>query len=174
MKKLIIGVLIFACCVLIPSQASYAHVLITDETKTKGAILHIIPDDDPIAGEESTLYFDTQNQLSESDSSVKLVIKNNAMEEQAIEMKVDGSLATANYTFPSQGIYNLTFTIKSNNQSYVFNQTQRVSRGISNSPLSKPTYAWAEILLIASGMSFAVLGIIFINRRNDIAKHSTF
>jgi methionine-rich copper-binding protein CopC len=173
MKKLITGILLIACCVIVPSQTSFAHVLITDEMKTKGAILHIIPDDDPVAGEQSTLYFDTQDQLSNTKSTVELTIQSESIEDQKMNMKVDGSLATATYTFPTQGVYNLTFTVSSGEQSSIFKQSQRVSRGVSTSPLEKPTYPWAEILVLASGIGFAVLAIIAFNRRKDIAKHST-
>jgi len=172
MKKIIIGILMVACGVLISSQSTFAHVLVTDETKTKGAILHIIPDDDPVAGEEATLYFDTQEQLS--DAKVELTIENAFGDATKVETSKDGSLVTAKYTFPVQGVYSVAFTLVSDDARYVFNQSQRVSRGLSTSTLTQPSYAWAEVLLLASGICFAVLIIIATNRRKDIAKHSTF
>ena len=151
-----------------------AHVLITDETKTKGAILHIIPDDDPVAGEESTLYFDTQDQLSDAKNAVKISIKDSSGNENVVGAKVDRTLATANYTFPEQGVYELAFTVTVNGKSYIFQQSQRVSRGVSNSALNSSTHGWAEISLITSGVGAALLIVVAINKRKDIAKHSTF
>jgi len=174
MKKLLIGIALGICCVFIPAQSSSAHVLITDETKSKGAILHIIPDDDPIAGEESTLYFDTQEQLSDSGNMVNFSVKNGSDETQNVETKLEGSLATARYTFPTQGIYTLVFTVTASGNTYTFTQTQRVSRGVSTNALEKTTYGWAEVLIITSSVGFALLIILAINRREAIAKHSTF
>ena len=172
MKKVILGILMVAGSVLISSQATFAHVLVTDDTKTKGAILHIIPDDDPVAGEEATLYFDTQEQLS--DARVELMIENTSGDATKVETSKDGSLVTAKYTFAVQGAYSVTFTVISDDARYVFTQSQRVSRGVSTSTLARPSYAWAEVLLLASGICFAVLIIIALNRRKDIARHSTF
>ena len=153
-------------------QPVSAHVLITDQTTTKGAILHVMPDDDPIAGQDTVFYFDTQNQLAAQGSNVKLDILDENGSSKEVEAKVDGSLATATYIFPTQGIYKLTFTVNSNGQTYIFEQSQRVSRGVSASALSKPTYAWAEMLLVTCFVLFALLVVMFINRRKDIATQS--
>lgn len=170
MKKLIFAVFLFLC-VIVPKSLASAHVLITDETNTKGAILHIIPDDDPVAGEQATLYFDMQNQLSGEDS-VMLTIYNSASEKAEIETKTDGSLVTANFTFPSQGVYEIEYVVSTSRETYIFKQTQRVSRGISGATAGKQTYAWAEMLLVASVISFAFLMIVAFNRRKDITRQS--
>lgn len=46
------------------SQKAYAHVLVSDESNTVGAVLHITPDDDPIAGESAHIFFDVQDKNS--------------------------------------------------------------------------------------------------------------
>ncbi len=171
MMKLIIA-LLTPLYLFIPINSASAHVLITDETNTKGAILHIIPDDDPIAGEQATLYFDAQNQLIQADSSVTLTIKDENGNEKEVETKIDDSLVTANFTFPEQGVYNVTYAVVSNGNTHVFNQSQRVSRGLANTDQVGQTYAWAESLLVASGISFAFLFIVAFNRRKDIARQS--
>src|SRR5690606_41986940 len=66
-------------------------------TGTKGAIVHIIPDDDPIAGQESELYFDMQDKLP-TGSSVVLNIQDNNGGTKQVSTKIDGSLATSKYT----------------------------------------------------------------------------
>ncbi len=158
----------------IPSKGVFAHVLITDETKTKGAVLHIIPDDDPVAGEEAALYLDTQEKLSDAGNSVTLSITEASGNQENVETKVDGTLATANYTFPTQGVYDLQFTVVSAGNTYIFKQSQRISNGITDNPLNRQTYVWAEILLITSGIGFALLVIMAINHRRELAKSSIF
>lgn len=173
MRKMLLCLLALAACFAITPTAS-AHVLITDTTKAQGAILHIIPDDDPIAGQKATLYFDAQNQVVQKDSTVAVAIKDAGGQQDEVEARIDGSLVTADYTFPAQGAYELTFTIKTDSKTYAFTQSQRVSRGVAASALDKPTYPWAEMLLLASGISLVLLGVMAFNRRKGIAKQSTF
>ena len=173
MKKLVFSIIV-AACLIAPSQAASAHVLITDETKTSGAVLHIIPDDDPFAGEEATFYLDTQYQLTAPSASVELIVTDASGVEQKVQTELEGTLATADFVFPVQGVYDLKFTVTTEGKTYVFKQSQRVSRGVSNSPLEQPRYAWAEILVIASAIGFALLVIAFITHKKGLAKHSTF
>lgn len=160
--------------ILSPINAVSAHVLITDQTKTKGAILHIIPDDDPVAGEESEFYFDMQSQMSESIDSVEFSIIDSEGNKNIVKTEISGTLVTAKYVFPTQGVYGLTFKVKANGETFIFSESQRVSRGVISGATDKQSYEWAEIMLIVSIVGFAVLGIIILNRRKEIAKQSTF
>lgn len=173
MKKLAVIAGLLAS-IIMPVQPVFAHVLITDGTKTKGAILHIVPDDDPIAGQQATLYFDAQDRFMASDSSIQLSIRDAAGNEKIVKTKLDGALVTATYTFPAQGVYNLAFTVTSNGKTYVFSHVQRVSRGATASAVDRPVHTWAEALLFVSGVGFALLAIVAYNKRKDIAKQSTF
>lgn len=172
--KILMYILLLLAVGLVFSNNASAHVLITDETKTKGAVLHIIPGDDPIAGEESTLYFDMQAELVNANNSVKLFIKDYSGSEQLVETKTDGTLVTAEYVFPTQGVYEIKFIVAANTTEYIFTQSQRVSRGEASGVLNPATYIWAEILLVSSGVGGALLAVTAINRRKDIAKHSSF
>jgi methionine-rich copper-binding protein CopC len=173
MKYLFVTMLLFVCS-LMPTQSASAHVLVTDESRTKGAVLHIIPDDDPAAGEEATLYFDTQEQLLNSESSITLVITDSKGKEMTVETNTNDSLVTAKYVFPVQGMYLISYHVQSKGTTYVFRQSQRVARGISDGALNRPTYAWAEIMLVASGVGFGLLIVTAFNRRKSIAQRSTF
>jgi hypothetical protein len=148
--------------------------LITDTTKTKGAILHIIPDDDPVAGEEAEFYFDMQSQLAEKIDSVELVISDLEGNKINIETEMSESLVTAKYTFPTQGAYEVTYLVKSDGQTYTFTESQRVSRGVSLSTEATKDYEWAKASLVFCVVSFLVLTIVFVNRFKDITTHSTF
>lgn len=167
MKKLTIAALVL--CIALAQPAS-AHVLITDRSNTRGAILHLTPDDDPVAGQEATLYFDTQTQTN----AVSVSIQNKDGEVSSKTMGLDGTLATTQYVFPAQGVYRLTFTAKSDNRDYTFTQNQRITRGKTASALDKPTYTWAEITLIICGILFLLLLFTVWDRRKDIARQSKF
>lgn len=169
----VITVLATAMALLLFQPVS-AHVLVTDTTKSKGAIIHIIPDDDPIAGQASTLYFDMQDQLAKAtDVSVQLVVTDSDGTRATVPMKVSGSLAYAEYTFPAQGVYQLRFAAATGDKTYVFEHSQRVSRGTLKSALDQPSYPWAEMLSIGSGVGIVVTAIVAFNRRRLIAKQST-
>lgn len=167
MKKVWLASIVVA---LLFSPPTYAHVLITDQTSQKGGVLHIIPDDDPVAGEEAMLYFDIQSRAASS-SQVALHIQGGGVDE-SLPMTSDGKLATARYTFPTQGVYDLRFTVKEDGSEYQFNHSQRVSRGVVGNADSRPRYAWAEIVLLGSGTLLIVLSGVAFNRRGSIKKNS--
>jgi len=172
MKKILLALILIAAC-LVPATNAFAHVLVMDETNTHGAVLHIIPDDDPIAGQPSDLYFDMQDALA-NDASVSLSVKSADGTSDGIEVNRNGSLVTAEYTFPTQGVYELTYTVASEGKEYVFKQTQRVSRGVASGIATQQTHAWAQGLLVTSLFGLAVVAILAFNRRKEIAKQSTF
>lgn len=169
-----IATLFSVLLVVLMSQTSSAHVLLMDESNTSGAILHIMPDDDPIAGELSDMYFDRQGAAGTDKASVSLSISNGSGEVQRVQLETTGSLSTGEYTFPAQGVYELTFTVQAGENEYTYTQTQRVSRGIASASSETPKYYWAEALLVGTAVAFLVLVIIALNRRGEIARHSTF
>lgn len=173
MKRALIAIAVLVSSLL--GQAASAHVLVTDDTKAKGAILHIIPDDDPVAGESATLFFDTQDKLlNGNNTKVTLTVRQPDEEKKSLAMTVAGTLATVDYVFPVQGVYNLTFLAESNDKSYTFEWSQRVSRGVMGSALDVPRYTWAEMLVVSACVGLILLVIIAFNRRKVIAKQSVF
>lgn len=175
MKKVSLLLLLgFLSVLLLPAHSAYAHVLIRDTAGNRGAILHIIPDDDPIAGKKATLFFDMQNDTKKISKVTLGITQEGSNETVPIKAKLDGSLATANFTFPSQGVYLLKYEVKATDETYTFEQSTRIARGVIVGSLDKPRYAWAEALLIGCGVAFGVLVILAFNRRSEIAKQSTF
>lgn len=169
-QALFVAVLV---CLFIQTTPASAHVLITDSTSSRGAILHIIPDDNPIAGQESILYFDTQQGLIQSDQTTALlVITDRAGRTTTVAPSIDGSLLTAKYTFPIQGVYRLSYTIITKETKHTFEQSQRVSRGTQGSVLDTPSHVWAEMLLVASTTGIIVTIATGIRRRKAIAEQS--
>lgn len=159
--------IVLAVALLFSAGSASAHVLIKDKSGTKGAILHIQPDDDPIAGEPATLYFDMQNKNA---NTVQLTIANDNTKEVTTlkPAKTKGSLVTLTYTFPAQGIYTLTFATTSGSETHTFKTHQRVSRGVASGSITK-SYVWAEALLLGSGVATIILATTFVRERRAIS-----
>ncbi|MEO5949955.1 MAG: hypothetical protein ABIQ04_00750 [Candidatus Saccharimonadales bacterium] len=172
-KMILISLLLFVGLSTVLSKPVFAHVLISDDTKTVGAVLHVVPDDDPIAGQQANLYFDIQTKKL-NEKNTKLTITNLTTDEKAvIPIQVDNSSVNANYIFPVQGTYQLTL-MASSDKVYTFNYSQRISRGATGSALDRPTYPLATIALIFSATLLLFLLIIMFNHRKEINTHSSF
>lgn len=162
---------IFIAILASPSVVS-AHVLITDDSQSHGAVLHIMPDDDPVAGEQSTIFFDTQGDiLSRNGSTITGYVQQAGGAQELINIKTDGALATATVVFPEQGTYTLGFTVTlaEDNESYTFTKVQRVTRGLAGAANTQARHAWAETLAIGSASALVALGIVAFNRRKLIS-----
>lgn len=169
-----IAFLFSAAAVVLMANVAAAHVLITDESRSKGAIVHIVPDDDPIAGERAIIYLDIQSVVVKEDASASMRVVSTDGVEQTVAMKAEVGLFTAPFVFPTQGVYELTFDVSLGNGVYTFLLSQRVSRGVMGSALDTQEHTWAESLLVGAGIGVAMVGIFVFNRRKAIAKQSTF
>lgn len=172
MRRLL-GLLAVAWLAVQPAGMAQAHVVITDQTHQLGGILHVSPDDDPVAGQSSNLFFDLQSSFSGQTPSAKLEITDDRFRQANVPAVVVGSTVSSDYTFPSQGVYLVRLTLTSGAQSYVFDYSQRVSRGTAGSPLDQPVYGWAQALLIFGAAGLAVVAIVVYNRWAAIRKQST-
>lgn len=173
MRFLIAAVFATLLSALVASQ-TYAHVLITDSTHGKGAVLHINPDDDPIAGEESSFLLNTQD-FGVSEGKIQLFITNIATnEKRQVVAPIVGTMAKLDYTFPTRGVYNLEFAVQGASTQYIFSYDLRVDRGLNLNSAQDVYYQWADILVISSTIGIVVILIVAFNRRRDIAKQSMF
>ncbi len=148
-----------------------AHVLLTDSKNRVGAILHVSPDDDPIAGQPSRIFYDIQSNLSGvSEKTVLLTVTDETNQTTAVPVTVKGSYVSTDYTFTNQGAYQLELTVPTQESELVFTTTQRVSRGQSN---DQPDTAqgWAKTIVISSIGAICIFGIVAFNHRKNIAAH---
>lgn len=167
--KYIVAVLVVLVAGFVFSQHASAHVVVNSTDKDSSAILHIIPDDDPIAGEVANLMFDTQDGFLIDSSEISLVIRDTSKQsEVTVPIRQDGSLVSADYTFPTQGTYLIKYTVTTDGNTQVFEQDMRVSRGTQGSNQVVQTYPWAEGLLFAVAVLFLVLVVIGWNKRHEI------
>jgi hypothetical protein len=145
-----------------------AHVVVSDISSSQTAVLHIMPDDDPIAGETSIVYFDLQSTNNGNARSVELLVERDSFREKVV-MDVKDSLATGSTVFPEQGVYKLVFQVTYADSKATYAVTQRVTRGVAGDSANSPQHTWAEAVLIVSGLSLLSLGVIAWNRRSFIA-----
>ncbi len=163
------------CIVAMQGSTVSAHVLVMDEEKSAGAILHVIPDDDPVAGKKSTLFFDIQDKIVANGSAVTLTITPQyGGEREFVKTTIAGSLVTAEYIFPSQGVYEIRYTVKTDSDYYVFVDSMRISRGVALAKFDESRHIWAEAILLACAVAAVLCMIIAWNRRDAIVAQSKF
>lgn len=171
-KKLLIIPLLGALLLLAP-QAAKAHTVLRDSISGTGAVLHITPDDDPIAGEQSSMFFGIQGtSLMHGQTTAQVTITDDKGQATSATSRVAESGVAADFTFPRQGLYTLALSVEQNGKKlYSFSQSQRVSRGLSNSaPVRAPV--WAEAGLVASTVLGTGTIISMFIRRKIIANYS--
>lgn len=173
MKKLLVILVLFTLAFM-PVTAA-AHVLITDSTGGYGAVLHIMPGDDPIAGETAQLFFDIKGEdFQVADYIFTLIVRGDDGIETAVQTsRVGETSVRAEVIFPQRGVYSLNLKGQARAIDYEisFATTQRVSRGNGDNTAGTVRYAWAEAGLVSAITGGLAILIVCINRRADIAAY---
>lgn len=110
-SKILISFLGIIYFLSFPSQITYAHVLKT--SGSVGAVVHVSPEDDPIAGEPTDFFFefkDKEGKFKPDNCDCKVVILKSGQEAYSsplFQNNADPSLTNASfsYTFPEKDIY---------------------------------------------------------------------
>ncbi len=104
-------VLVVALILLMPSSV-YAHILATD--KSIGAVLHVNPNDEPIANRVATFVFefkDRNNKFQSTDCDCSFAIKNNGKTIYSQPLFQDDTTtdnhAAISYTFATPDVYQI-------------------------------------------------------------------
>lgn len=155
--------------VLVCSSAAQAHVLVTDESNKAGVILHITPDDNPVAGQQSTLFFDIQNMtLTASDYEVTLEITDAEGRVVGVSPTIRDGSVSAEYVFPAQGTYDITLTATPDDhhdRPLVFTQAQQVAAGNeSDKVVPGNGVTWAYAGLAVAGVGAAAAMVVWFSR----------
>lgn len=171
MKRVLIVILAMTLAIL-PAQQVFAHVLGEDESGKRGALLHIMPDDNPTVGQEATIYFDLQGFDDETIQSVSVDVKNGDVLVKTLAATLDGTTASVDYIFDSAGTYELHVTVRTNDDVDSFSFQQIVSGRQASLTAQLASYWWAIALLVVCSIGIGVLIVLFIIKRKDIAKRS--
>lgn len=170
MRRIISGIaaVMVAGFLLLPTMTAYAHVTVSDD-QGKGGVLHFDPDDNPKAGEVTTIYFDLEG-IDHALEKATLDIRLGSAHLATVPLAVDSSELTSTYTFPEAGTYRLTFTVESGGENSVFDYERDVTGDSSETfLLSRP---WALALLMGASAGLGVLVVVFVVRRAQIADQS--
>ena len=173
--RVVCALLCVVAVAMLQNAAAHAHVLITDETNTMGAVLHITPDDDPIAGSSSHIFFDIQDeQYQDASYQASLAI----VDQQGgnrfdVDTSVSGSYVSARHTFATQGVYKLELTVRRGDVSEIFTVNQRVSRGtLGDETPPAVRHGWAEALIVVSATGAGVLAVVWLSRLRRVIESS--
>jgi hypothetical protein len=120
MKKIFSFLLLFLTITSIVTPLAQAHVLVVD--KNIGAVMHVDPDDAPVAREQSSFFFefkDTQNKFDPKNCNCTFsIIENGKMiyTQPLFQNSDKPSLSNASvfYTFPQEDVYQINVTGKPN------------------------------------------------------------
>ncbi len=152
-----------------------AHILATDGSI--GAVLHIDPEDDPIAGESATLYFefkDKNGQFKPEDCTcITLILENG--KEVARQNLVNNSIS---YAFPQKDVYQVKVTgLPDGNgsfQPFTLSYDIRVARESvaqpNNTAVSQQTSVLPAVII---GSILSALGVIFTIRQGRRKRQET-
>lgn len=175
MRRLLSVMLLSLWLILLLPGSAAAHVFFADQTGEHGVIMHLQPDDDPIAGQSTTMYFDIKSTVIDTDTyNFNVYIIDQADTKRLAVNTITGPHSFSSvYTFPVQAAYMIRLEATPVGQaeaSFVFLQPQRVTRGTAKSALDEPRHAWAEFSLIAAGCGTVVLILVVVSRRRAIAR----
>lgn len=180
MKKTIY--LLLASCFLILASPVSAHVL--ESNGSIGAVMHISPDDDPVAGQPSGFFFEFKDKdgkfkPKDCECVVSILQGNTEMfSQQLFQNSTDPSLENASftYTFPEKNVYTVKIVGKPNSsdafQPFTLKYDIRVSREATidqqNSPNDDSFVEWFKGHTLHLIAAFMVLGIVIVGSIKQI------
>ncbi len=174
--NIIFGIIVVLFCVVFPVSA---HILKTDGSI--GAVVHITPDDDPVAGENSQFFFDfkdTNGTFKTDQCNCKVTILKSDVEIFSQSLSQSSNEASANsavfmYTFPERGLYIVKLTgqplLDNTFKPFTLTYNIRVDReaGTTTATASAATPSRPFILYTVFGIAFLIfLVTIIITRTN--------
>lgn len=179
MRKILFSsfLLVLSSVVFVPLAS--AHVLMTD--KNIGAVLHIDPDDAPIAGQQSSFFFefkDATNKFNPSDCQCTFSITEQGKEiysQPLFQNTTKPSLTNASvfYTFPQQDVYQIAVVGQPNTsgefQSFKLTYNIRVDQGTDVSHNEQPNTSKPPVYLWVGFFVILVLfaGFVIYNHKKD-------
>lgn len=153
MRKTLIGLL--ALALIAPALAS-AHTLKT--SGDVGVLLHIDPDDDPVAGQPAALYVSVTDKASGAACGCALAVLDGSSTVYAAPLAGQG--ASVPLTFPHAGIYQIVVTgAGAPMPAFSVTFDQRVEAAAESSGPPLPLYAAAGaliLLILVVGMGFFI------------------
>jgi hypothetical protein len=176
MKKLFL--ILFFLLITLPPRSAEAHVLQTDHSI--GAVLHISPDDDPKAGEQSGFFFefkDKENKFKPENCNCTFTILSQGKElfsQPLFQDNSDPNLSNASlfYTFSNPDIYQIRVTGKPstpgafNEFTLIYDVRVEVKDGKNYQNSSKPNWFTEHLPhIFGVGIGIIVLAGVIIKQK---------
>lgn len=148
-----------------------AHVLRSDGTV--GAVMHVTPEDDPIAGEPSDFYFefkDTASRFSPEACNCVITIKKAGEEVYSQPLFINNSNpnlqnASFSYTFPEKNVYTVEISGKPKTNdsftSFTLTYDLRVEREKTPEESQNTESFWDRYGIVVVAMVIAILAVGF-------------
>lgn len=169
--KILLASLLFL--LFISTSKVSAHVLMKDSSAGIGAIVHINPDDDPVAGSQTQMYIDIQDEAARFKipiESYQVSIQRPDGARERPQANVAGSVLDVKYVFPTKGLYRIELTSPTSQaRSVSMSYAVRVSRGVGQKS-DKDTHSWTQYVLpVSSALLVVTLVYGFSNRKKILA-----
>ena len=119
--RLAVGLLLLG--VLATPATVTAHDFLPDDTRHVEILLHIDPDDTPVAGKQSTLHYDL-DVLTPTAAEVQATIGGKTTQ---LKPQLTAHMVMAQYTFPKGGTYQLVLHLTTGGKTYIFRHDQVVA-----------------------------------------------
>lgn len=175
MKVILKNLLLTGVLLLSLPFVSSAHVLKHDSSV--GAIMHISPDDDPIIGQISTVYFDIKDKdnkfTPEKCFCAFKVLKDDAEVYSQLLFQNSNLKAEADYTFTEKGDYTIELDGDPKNEEdfdeFDFKFPVHVEREIK--PVPKVNHFWHYILIGGAALvALSMIGYDFVKNKDYYTK----
>lgn len=170
---------VVAALLLSFGRPAQAHVLIPDNTEKIGAILHLSPDDDPVARKLTGIHFEVQASIDLKKSAANMVVESgDGGIKETIPAVTDGTAVFAQVVFPLPGLYYVTLVIDppgsnpASSQPRTFRTAVQVTRIANGTKVTPHVPEWAKVGLVLTQWLMAALVLIIIGRRKRIIKQS--
>ena len=156
---------LLAVCLLSNYQPASAHGLVQDSTGKVDAILHVVPDDNPVAGELTVLHYEVEPSVSMIGSTATLTITNSEGLQDEINVTTGNRAAVISYTFPAAGSYGLKLLVMTSG-SKTLNFSSQVE--VNSAKAAEPTTSTAAIIWLSTSTAVLVTLLIayFLRRKN--------
>lgn len=181
MKKFLLTISLLIFLLSANWNAASAHVLQTD--RTIGAVMHIDPNDDPIAGEQASIFFelkDTTNRLTSKNCDCKIAILESGKTIYAqpiFQNNSNPSLDNASlfYTFPNPDVYQIILTgnplSKNSFQPFKLTFNIRAEQPTDNSSTNKSQlFATNHLGYFIVGILLLLVSIVIVKRKFNSPK----
>ncbi len=168
---------VIALSILYMPATTRAHVLITEPVYGAGAVVHINPNDDPVAGDTAVLYYELGGgQLNAGEYDFLLIVhREGRLVAEAPAQVLGSSSVRVEYVFPAQGLYQLELRAVSRfgKEPTAFTQSLQVTRGVGGGAgAAHPSHARAEIGVVMTPVALIAILIYIVNHRHEIAQFS--